>query len=490
MIALRRRPPTALDINAGGVLFALGAAMAVILFTMAVGRVAPPPQAYMALTLAMLGVGVAGVVFLREAPAEKLLILYIFLMPIHFFVGGGTPISIERESFGFRMSGADLVFPALVLVVVQSRMSSGSPLRTKAVVPLAALILAVTFSWIQSLLFLETLSAFSTGKFLGLVYLVIFAAVLIEVVREGAVWRRAVDAVALSGFAFALLGMIGYVAWSAGMPTALMDHDRLTATMWWDPNIYASFVAIGFILSIMRIRISDSEERWFWIGCAVIAALALFFSQSRSGLGAAIIGLLFLGAVYRPSFLVAVLATMAVVGILAWSITVWVGMPTGISGAGPWNEGRFESDTATSRLEFWRRGASLLPTEGVTGIGIGSFEQINPDVDSTVGTPEFARAHNTYLASILELGVTGLVALVLTAGALIAAIRTGFRHMTPDDQWRLAGLASSLIAMMAFAVFVDALYQRHLWVLAGLILAVPQVVATERGRRNHGVASS
>jgi hypothetical protein len=489
MIALRRRPTATLGLNASSLLFVLGSALAVILFMMAAGRVAPPPQAYVALSAVMLGVGLLGVVFLREAAAEKLLMLYIFLMPVHFFVGGATLVSIERASFGFRMSAADLVFPALVLATVTARMSSGSPLRTRAVVPLAALVLAITFSWVQSLLFLETISAFSTGKFLGLVYLVLFAAVLIEVVRERGMWERAIDAVALSGSAFALTGMIAYIAWLAGGPTALIDHDRLTATMWWDPNIFASFMVIGFILSLMRARIADGQERWFWTACAVVTALALFFSQSRSVLGAAIIGLLFLGAAYKPSFLAAALAGVGVAAVLAWSISVWVGLPTSI-GAGPWNEGRFESDTATSRLEFWRRGAALLPTEGVTGIGIGSFEQINPDVDATAETPEFARAHNTYLASILELGVTGVVALVLFAGAIIAAIRTGFRHMAPDDQWRLAGLAASLVAMLAFAVFVDALYQRHLWVLAGLILAVPQVVAAERGRRDHGAMTS
>jgi O-antigen ligase len=469
--------------------FALGAILFVLAFMVALARVDASPLSSLALTLAMLGAGLAGLAFLRDAPAERLILLYIFLMPLHFFVAGGSAVSIERGSFGFRMSAADLVFPALVLAMTRTPLNSGSPLRTRAILPFAALIAAIAFSWVQSLFFLETLSTFSTGKFLGLVYLVLFAAVVIEVIRERVWWERAIDAVAISGIAFGLLGLLGYLAWLLGATSPLMDYDRVTSTMWWDPNIFASFMVVSFILSLMRVRLSDDSGRWFWVGSTAVAALALFFSQSRSGLGAALVGLLLLAVWYRPSLLAGGMVAVCLAVVLLWSISVWVELPVGGGTGGVWNEGRFNPDTATSRLEFWRRGASLLPTEGVTGIGIGSFEQINPDVDSGPGQSEFARAHNTYLASILELGVTGLIALLLFAGAIVGAMQTGFQHMAPDDRWRLAGLTASLIAIMAFAVFVDALYQRHLWVLVALILAVPQVVASERRRAEYQAGS-
>ncbi len=480
MTAIGKPRDLTLGGSAGTLAFVLGASATVLLFTLALTRAEAPPALVLGAMAAGVLVAVVAAGVLRHETAERLMLLYIFLMPLQFFVGGGALISIERASFGFRLAAADLVFPLIFLVLVKTRLDSDSPLRTRSVILFVALIAAIAFSWAQSAFYLQTLSSFSTGKFLGLAYLVVFAAVLVEIIREKIWWDRAIDSLALSGAACGLIGLAGYVLWRLGVGTPMMDYDRVSSTMWTDPNIFGSFMAVSLILSVVRVTQSEGGGRWMWAGCIIVTALALFFSQSRSATMSAILGLAVLGLFARPAVLVAGgLLAVAVVALI-WSVSVLIGLPIGTGGI--WDEGRFSQDTISSRTEYFRRGASLLPSEGLTGIGIGAFEQINSDVDPSQQAAFHVRAHNTYLASVLELGITGVLALILFAGAVMRAIRDGFRFLEPEDKWRLAGLTASLLAMMLFALFVDSLYQRHLWVLIALLLAVPNIIATTRAQ--------
>ena len=444
--------------------------------------VAPGPGV-MATVLVVAAAAVAAPLLLGKAAAERLLLLYIFLAPLHFFMLGDTLVSLERESFGFRLSLSDLIVPVLLAVLLRQRIENGSLLRSRTVLLLVAFVLALNVSWLQSAFFLGSLTTFSTGKLVGLVYLLVFAAAAIEVIRERSLWVRAIDALVLSGAVTGAIGIVGWLIWRVGgVSNHLMDHDRLTSTMWDDPNIFGSFMGVTLILALMRVRLGSGSSRWFWSAAAAIALAALIFSQSRSGSIATAAGLAVLLVWYRPSVALAVATALLVVGALLWATETWVGLPVS-GGAGIWNDQRISSDTIESRVGFWRSGAALLPAEGLTGIGVGAFEQINFVQESSRSTGGFARAHNTYLASVLELGLAGTVALGLFGLGVLHAFREGLRRLGREDRWRLAGIASALITMLVFAFFVDALYQRHLWVLIALILAAPRIVEAARRQK-------
>jgi O-antigen ligase len=217
-----------------------------------------------------------------------------------------------------------------------------------------------------------------------------------------------------------------------------------------------------------------------WVGCAAIALVALVLSQSRSGTLATGLAVLVLVLAYRPAFIV--MAATIGLGMLAifWSLNVYVDIPVNPASSGIWNEKRFNSDTINSRTQFWQKGARLLPTEGFAGIGIGNFEQTN-FVQQTSGHDfGYVRAHNSYLSALLELGITGTLALMLFSIAVLSAVRDGFRHLGWQDRWRLSGLVAAMFGMLLFAAFVDAIYQRHLWVLLALMIAVPNVITSNR----------
>jgi len=437
-----------------------------------------PGTASAAVLVAAVAAAIAAGPFLGRAAAERLILLYIFLTPLHFFILGDSLVSFQPQSFGFRLSASDLVLPLLLVALFHRRLEGGPLPGSRLTFLLVALAIALSVSWLQSVLFLGSLTAFSTGKFLGFAYLIVFTAAATSVIRERALWNQAIDALTLSGAVAGAIGTVGWLFWRFGFPSPLVDGDRLTSTMWADPNIFAGLMAVTLILAIARTRFADSSSRWLWVACAAIILTALILSQSRSGSIAAIVGLAALAVWYRPSVVLAGIAALVVTGSLIWAINIWVGLPVS-GGAGVWNDKRFEGTTVSSRTEFWRRGAALLPTESLTGIGVGAFEQINPDVLGS--NDSFARAHNTYLSSVLELGVTGTIALAMFAGGVLGALREGLRRLGKSDRWMLSATACALASMMVFAVAVDAMYQRHLWILIALILTCPAVwVAADR----------
>ncbi len=412
-----------------------------------------------------------GPLLLGTEPAERLTLLCIFLTPFQFEVLGTSLFPQRHEVFGFRISLSDLVLPLLLLALLQTRVNGGSNIRSRIGLLFAGLVFVLTVNWAQSALYLGSVTRFSTGKFLGIIYLLVLAAAIIEVLRQQSSWMRAFNALALSGFACGIIGLGGWLLWRVGgVSSHLVDFDRLNSTMYGDPNIFGSLMGITLILAIARVRFGPASWRWFWVGCVGVALLALILSQSRGAYVATAGGLLVLALWFKPSVGLAGLATLVLLALVAFTVYDWTGSPGAASIAG---SHRLSDETLNSRLEFWERGVGMLPEDGLAGIGIGSFEQTNYFAGTTRVKAGFARAHNTYLTVLLELGLPGSIVFGLVGVAVIRSLRHGRRYLQGADQWPVAAVAAALVTMLVFATSVDALYQRHLWVLMALILAVP-----------------
>src|SRR3989337_2499480 len=61
-----------------------------------------PGTASAAVLVAVVAAAIAAGLFLGRAAAERLILLYIFLIPLNFFILGDSPVSFGRESFGVR----------------------------------------------------------------------------------------------------------------------------------------------------------------------------------------------------------------------------------------------------------------------------------------------------------------------------------------------------------------------------------------------------
>ena len=405
-----------------------------------------------------------------ERAAERLVMAYIFLSPFQFSILGSSLFPADQEGFGVRVSLSDLILPLLLLVLLRQRVRGTSVVRSREALVFIGLGLAIAASWGQSILHLGGITTYSSVKAIGLIALVIAAAAIVEVVRERKLWDRALDAVAFSGLASGAIGIVGFLFWRlGGVDSYLMDHDRLNSTMFTDPNIFGSLMAVSVIIAVVRISLTSSRARLFWVTVLLVTLVALALSQSRSGIICCAGGLFVLAILARPSAVLAGSAALILLGVIAFAAYSPLGEPGTDSVL---VDRRLSDTTLVSRLDLWSDGLALLPEEAASGIGIGGFEQTT--FDTTSGRKEFARVHNTYLTIIVEFGLVGVVAFSLLAVAVAKSVRSGFIVGSRDQRWRIAAVIACVVGLLAFSVWVDTLYQRHLWILIGLALAAPQ----------------
>jgi O-antigen ligase len=153
------------------------------------------------------------------------------------------------------------------------------------------------------------------------------------------------------------------------------------------------------------------------------------------------------------------------------------------------------SDGGSGRTNLWLAALNGWHGHQVAGIGFGSFVgQSNelllrtPGVDFSAYQlrPTGQVVHNAYLESMVELGVIGLF---LFLGVLVTAattlLQTARRAARAGATFISAFSRALLLSLTGFALaslFLSTETDRTLWVLLGLSIAVPRVLAIEQSR--------
>lgn len=117
----------------------------------------------------------------------------------------------------------------------------------------------------------------------------------------------------------------------------------------------------------------------------------------------------------------------------------------------------------SQRMDQLRQGYSLWLSDPFVGAGLGAHLEL----ERQMGLLHPQQIHNTYLWLLAETGIPGFVLIV--GFFLLVALRLHRRGMT-DQFLRLGVVIFSVFATMA--LFQEALYQRHIWFLTGLMLAI------------------
>lgn len=254
-----------------------------------------------------------------------------------------------------------------------------------------------------------------------------------------------------------------------------------------DPNLFAAFQLVA--LPLVLVAATEARQRWqrvsYYASSLVIAASVLT-SLSRGGVitFAALLLVVLVVPSRHSIFRSRAHKAVVVFAILAAS-----------AGAVKLTEDRllpridevFTSSgrTGSGRLNEWSGAWTAFEERPLLGLGFGAFPAESTDLMlRTPGVdlasyelrPYGVRAHNTYLESLAELGVVGLV---LFTGLLISCGRSLWRAArlaARADNQRLHRLANALlVALVAWsisAVFLSVQTSRSLWLVVGLSIAV------------------
>jgi len=243
-----------------------------------------------------------------------------------------------------------------------------------------------------------------------------------------------------------------------------------------DANMYALYELAGLPVAAMMVAQSRGKRRYAWFAVMALLLGAVLASQSRGGLLASLVVVFFLlwngdlGGWFaiRPKLttIVGAAVMMAVVGIALLTIP------------------RFNPQTAsdtrgTGRLDIWHaawRGWEMHP---VLGLGAGNFIAESGDLLSTTPGVQLDRysplfdgikVHNSYLEPWVELGPVGLglyVAVLVTTGVVLFAM---WRNR---GQGVLRSLFPMLLGFATATIFLSAINNKLLWMLAGFAAVYP-----------------
>lgn len=314
--------------------------------------------------------------------------------------------------------------------------------------------------------------------------------VLVDVVRDEATLRRAVQAIMLAGAASALVGI---VLWVLPDPTAEALLNRLgrfeyptggvlryrqdyssilnerAIGTWIDPNAFGGFLLMAGAVTTPQLfatrPVSPRGLSAFLLGTIVIA---LFLTDSRGSM-------LSLGAAF---VFIAALRYRRLLWIMALAVVLAFFLPVTQRYIDKLEAGFTNQDLETQmRFGEYKDALTLIGRHPVIGVGFSGV----PEIDLYLGVA------NTYLTIASHMGLTGLLAYLLMIGSAFgyAAVHRRAIAAAPPlaDLW--LGLAAGMVGVLAGGMFDHFYFKIDLfqptmtleWVLLGLMLAAARLAA-------------
>jgi O-antigen ligase len=335
---------------------------------------------------------------------------------------------------------------------------------------------------------------------IALIYLVSFAA-LVDSERQ---LRNVLVAVSVAAF---VTGVIAIGAFALGTPGQLQLGRTEGGAG--DPNFFALYEIMALPLVFVLASTTPSRvQRLFLYVTAIVIVGAVVTTVSRGGLltlGVLLLLLLALPArrtVFRSGPQKAGLAMLLAVALLA---AVGLGSQSvlprvqSVFTSGP--EGLGSDARGNGRLNIWLGAATAIKERPLYGLGYGAFQpSLNelllrtPGVDLTTYElrPTGQPAHNSYIGTAAELGIPGLILLLgLIASAFMSVRRAATRARELGEEFlaRVAtALAFSLGGWAVASLFLSSETSRVLWIVLGLILALPRLLTQAATKREASTA--
>jgi O-antigen ligase len=402
------------------------------------------------------------------------------------------------------------ILPAMIVSVFVEIVSVGGVSVTRIVAPVAliVLLLALTqntarirfgapLAWAGAYTLwavassLWTINLADTGFLLAslaiaLVYTLAFSGILES--------RRDLDyvliAFAVTSLAVGIFAIVGYFL---ALPWELESGRTSGGTG--DPNFFATYQIIA--MPLVLVLASVASRRWVRLALhatVVVIVASVFTSVSRGGLLTlmVVVGLM-LALPARSVFRsrrqkAALLAVVALGGYFSFQA------------AGPEVATRinaiFSHDKSGSgRLNDWRAAWTSIRERPALGLGYGTF--VGASVDLVRRTPNVdlvnfqlrepgEAVHSVYIGTAAELGIPGLVLLLGLLFSTARGLRRTAREARLLGDWFVSRTANALfLGLVGWAVasiFLSSETSRSLWMIVGLTLALPKLIAVEAPR--------
>ncbi|MDQ7841951.1 MAG: O-antigen ligase family protein [bacterium] len=288
----------------------------------------------------------------------------------------------------------------------------------------------------------------------GLLVLLALYAVVVDVAVDWATVRRLLLLFVLGTVFANLVAMTGFLASLAGG----LGNRRLAGFLV-DPNAHGSLLVVALSIQLLTWLSSRRLVRGVpGVLCMVTLGAGLLLTISRSAWAGALVAVA-VGAIIDPRLLliaglIASPAALALACTPGYLQLVMARLPL-----------------ILDRVEIVEEAAAQIALNPMFGAGLGVFH-----ATSRVGKI----VHNTLLWSLTEFGLIGLAVFCGFLGwFVVAALRAAKRAPGAERELVLA-MAAAHLAMLAVSMGIEALYQRHWWLVMALIGASHTLASSPR----------
>jgi O-antigen ligase len=147
-----------------------------------------------------------------------------------------------------------------------------------------------------------------------------------------------------------------------------------------------------------------------------------------------------------------------------------------------------QDESALGRMYAWGAAWRMIQSRPFTGVGIGDFSVARGMAYSSPGQESWLTVHNIVLQAAAEMGVLGVLVYAALVGFAFGDNRRTRRtaDLIGGDRGRwyrnvAHGIDAGLAGFLVTSLFATTLYYPHLYLLAGLAVALKRAAASEGG---------
>ena len=398
-----------------------------------------------------------------------------------------------------------LIAPGALLLVLAELLRGGARIRVASPFLWAVAYVVWAFSsalWTTSL---DGTRFLLQSLLIAVVFMLLFAALvstetdLRRVLNVFVFTSAIVGGLSVLTFGSGSESLIGLELLQAGRSQGLVD----------DPDFFAAMQLVAIPIALVLANETDSHRMRLMLYGAVIVLLASVFTSLSRGAFLALLVLAILLVATRPERLFqsrrqkALTLLVASAGMVLFFSRPYVRGEVVQRAESIYAPKTRDEASGAGRTNLWKAAERITGEHPLTGIGYGSFIYVSeelllrtPGVDPLLlqnrSEGDNFVAHNTYLGTSAELGVTGLLLLLGLMISTGVTLRAAARRASAAGAAFLArvshGLLLGLCAWAVTSIFLSGETARMLWILVGLSLAVAKIVE-QREREQQTPAS-